>query len=92
VGVEFLVSEGAYTAFFNLHDDDQSENINLRTFLQKHWVSTYTKPQPLDDVAEYFGEKVALYFAFIGFYNLWLCSICAVGLFVFIYGLGRSFK
>ncbi|XP_058986024.1 uncharacterized protein LOC101887915 isoform X4 [Musca domestica] len=41
--------------------------------LQKSWVKQVLAPQPLDDIAEYFGVKVALYFAWLGHYT------CALG-------------
>ena len=45
------------------------------------------KLQPLDEIKVYFGEKVALYFAFIGFYTNWLIPFSIVGLVVMVYGL-----
>ncbi|XP_067622020.1 anoctamin-8 isoform X3 [Eurosta solidaginis] len=41
--------------------------------LQNSWVKQIFAPQPLDDIAEYFGVKVALYFAWLGHYT------CALG-------------
>ena len=35
----------------------------------------------LDDVRDYFGETIALYFAFLGFYTKFLIPICLVALF-----------
>ncbi|XP_053958995.1 uncharacterized protein LOC128863716 isoform X1 [Anastrepha ludens] len=41
--------------------------------LQNSWVKQIFSSQPLDDIAEYFGVKVALYFAWLGHYT------CALG-------------
>ena len=39
--------------------------------------------QPLAAVCDYFGEQVALYFAFVGHYLLWLAPAAVVGTLVF---------
>ena len=45
------------------------------------------KYQPLDHIRDYFGEKIAIYFAWLGFYTGWLLPAAMVGLGVFLYGL-----
>jgi len=35
----------------------------------------------------YFGEKIGLYFAWLGYYTRWLIPASVVGLLVFIYGV-----
>ena len=39
----------------------------------------------------YFGEKVAIYFAWLGFYTTMLIPASVVGVIVFIYGLATLF-
>lgn len=46
------------------------------------------KKQPLWLIRRYFGEKVALYYAWLGFYTRALYPPAIVGLLCFIYGLG----
>lgn len=41
--------------------------------------------QPLDDVRAYFGDEVAFYFAFLGFYTKWLTYPGIVGIFFFVW-------
>lgn len=41
--------------------------------MQLNWVRKLFSVQPLDDIAEYFGVKIALYFAWLGHYT------CALG-------------
>jgi len=41
--------------------------------------------QPLDSIAEYYGEGVAFYFAFLSFYTRWLIPPSILGFIVFIY-------
>ena len=38
--------------------------------------------QPIEKLREYFGEKIALYFVFVGFYAKWLTFPAAVGFLV----------
>lgn len=45
------------------------------------------KKQPLWLIRRYFGEKVALYFAWLGFYTKALYPPAIVGLICFLYGL-----
>lgn len=45
--------------------------------------------QPIDEIRDYFGEKIALYFAFLGHYTMWLSVAAAIGFAVFIHQLAR---
>ena len=65
------------------------DSRGMRDKLYKEWAS-FTKLhkfQPLDAVRDYFGVKVALYFAWLGFYTNLLIFPSIVGLLCFIYGL-----
>ena len=44
--------------------------------------------QPLDLIRKYFGEKIGIYFAWLGFYTYMLLPAALVGLIVFLYGCG----
>jgi len=41
--------------------------------------------QPYDDIRDYFGEKIALYFAFLGHYTMWLFAASVVGTPMFLH-------
>ena len=60
-----------------------------RDLLFHEWAALkkILKFQPLDDVRDYFGVKVALYFAWLGFYTNLLIVPSCVGVICFIYGL-----
>ncbi|XP_027435755.1 anoctamin-9 isoform X1 [Zalophus californianus] len=56
--------------------------------LKKRWARwrNMFHPQPIDDIRDYFGEKVALYFAWLGWYTYMLVPAALVGLIIFLSG------
>ena len=46
----------------------------------------FYKFQPLHLVRRYFGEKIAIYFAWLGFYTSFLAPMALLGVIVTIYG------
>ncbi|KAL4648376.1 anoctamin-7-like [Arapaima gigas] len=97
VGVERLLNEGVFTAAFPLHEGPfespdykpEPEKLNQRQVLFHYWArwSKWYKYQPLDHIREYFGEKIAIYFAWLGFYTAWLLPAALVGTLVFVSGI-----
>ncbi|MBN3294663.1 ANO7 protein, partial [Polypterus senegalus] len=65
------------------------EELNSRQVLYQFWArwSKWYKYQPLDHIRQYFGEKIAIYFAWLGFYTAWLLPAAVVGTIVFISGI-----
>uniref|UniRef100_A0A2R9CR59 Anoctamin n=1 Tax=Pan paniscus TaxID=9597 RepID=A0A2R9CR59_PANPA len=96
LGIHQLLAEGVLSAAFPLHDGPfktppegpQAPRLNQRQVLFQHWArwGKWNKYQPLDHVRRYFGEKVALYFAWLGFYTGWLLPAAVVGTLVFLVG------
>uniref|UniRef100_G3QP18 Anoctamin n=1 Tax=Gorilla gorilla gorilla TaxID=9595 RepID=G3QP18_GORGO len=96
LGIHQLLAEGVLSAAFPLHDGPfkmppggpQVPRLNQRQVLFQHWArwGKWNKYQPLDHVRRYFGEKVALYFAWLGFYTGWLLPAAVVGTLVFLVG------
>lgn len=76
-----MVHQGCLAAAFALHD------YNELVDLQEKWLVLWQWPsqQPFDDIKNYFGEKLGLYYVFLGHYTNYL-GYPAVGIiFVFFY-------
>ncbi|XP_039176480.1 anoctamin-7 isoform X5 [Crotalus tigris] len=101
VGIERLLNEEVFTAAFPLHDgpykmsseEEPTSLLNQRQILFHYWAkwSKWKKYQPLNHIRRYFGEKIALYFAWLGFYTAWLLPAAVVGTLVFIIGIFLMF-
>ncbi|XP_020651173.3 anoctamin-6 [Pogona vitticeps] len=93
-GINKLLDTGIYKAAFPLHDsrfNHQSEEPscpNERYLLYREWAHPRNifKLQPLDFVRKYYGEKIGIYFAWLGFYTHMLVLAAIVGLGCFLYG------
>ncbi|XP_067292328.1 anoctamin-1 [Pseudorasbora parva] len=91
MGITSLLGSGVYLAAYPLHDGDvEGENAepNDRKLLYEEWASysVFYKYQPIGLVRKYFGEKIGLYFAWLGVYTQMLIPASLVGVFVFLYG------
>ncbi|GLV37940.1 subdued [Carabus blaptoides fortunei] len=86
-GIERLLDEKVYAAAYPCHDGDLKQPGSMRHLLFTEWaaISKCIRYQPLDYVKEYFGVKIALYFAWLGFYTHMLLFAAIVGLGCFIY-------
>lgn len=91
-GLDYLIDKEVYSKHFYLHDKLNSDNQrsgssgNLREYLYINWIKKIGA-QPLDAIREYFGERLALYFSFCGFYVVWLFSAAIMGAAIIIVGL-----
>jgi len=65
-------------AYFPLHH----ERIRMKLLME--WARATSKPQPLEIMREYFGEKMALFYTWLGFYctMLWIPGLTGAALFV----------
>nr|CAH8865358.1 unnamed protein product [Trichobilharzia regenti] len=93
LGITKLISDGVFLAAYPLHEPAgntvASTEFNNRILLQNYWASykMLFKCQPISYIRHYFGEAVAFYFAWLGFYTAWLLPIAILGIFVFLFGL-----
>ncbi|XP_069034031.1 anoctamin-1a isoform X2 [Embiotoca jacksoni] len=77
MGITSLLANGVYTSAYPLHD-----------LLYEEWASysVFYKYQPIGLIRKYFGEKVGLYFAWLGVYTQMLIPAAIIGVIVFLYG------
>uniref|UniRef100_A0A8C3R7Z3 Anoctamin n=1 Tax=Cyanoderma ruficeps TaxID=181631 RepID=A0A8C3R7Z3_9PASS len=89
-GIKRLLNNGTYTAAYPLHDKASDPNCDSERFtLYMEWARflRFYKEQPLDLIRKYYGEKIGIYFAWLGFYTEMLFLAAVVGLICFLYGL-----
>uniref|UniRef100_A0A6Q2ZJE4 Anoctamin n=1 Tax=Esox lucius TaxID=8010 RepID=A0A6Q2ZJE4_ESOLU len=94
LGITKLLDGGVYKAAYPLHDvsgvqpSKEEKCPNVRYLLFNEWAhpKNFYKMQPLDLIRKYYGEKVGIYFAWLGFYTAMLALAAIVGLGCFIYG------
>ncbi|XP_051248449.1 anoctamin-2b isoform X1 [Dicentrarchus labrax] len=94
IGISTMIAKGVYDSAFPLHDGDYKVTGHLeeksdRQVLHEEWArySAFYKYQPIDLVRKYFGEKIGLYFAWLGVYTQLLIPASIVGIIVFFFGV-----
>uniref|UniRef100_T1J757 Anoctamin n=1 Tax=Strigamia maritima TaxID=126957 RepID=T1J757_STRMM len=65
------------------------EGAYTRTLLYQEWArwGCWYKKQPLQLIRKYFGVKIGIYFAWLGFYTSMLIPPAIVGVLCFLYGV-----
>ncbi|XP_011485275.1 anoctamin-1 isoform X1 [Oryzias latipes] len=89
MGITSLLANSIYMAAYPPHDGDiNGMDRNDRRLLYEEWASysVFYKYQPVGLIRKYFGEKVGLYFAWLGVYTQMLIPASIVGVIVFLYG------
>ncbi|KAF9212955.1 Anoctamin-5 [Podila verticillata] len=94
MGLRSALRRGAYQKLFALHDGSfqlhharSTHDANYRAQLRITWAKRFWRSQPLDLVNAYFGERIGVYFAWLGHYTQWLTIPAAVGIAVFVFGI-----
>uniref|UniRef100_A0A8C4Q1L8 Anoctamin n=1 Tax=Eptatretus burgeri TaxID=7764 RepID=A0A8C4Q1L8_EPTBU len=97
-GIDRLVNNGTYTAAFTMHDSkywqdsaDSPEDC-ARARLYQQWGRPFACQilQPHNLIRAYYGDKVAMYFAWLGFYTRMLFIAAIVGTICFFYGVANA--
>jgi hypothetical protein len=73
-----LMQNGSILSCYPMRD------IKVARRLDREWLPYHVRPwqQPIDDIRDYFGEKIALYFEFLGHYTTWLIPNAIFGVIV----------
>ncbi|OQR85399.1 anoctamin-like protein [Achlya hypogyna] len=81
--LENLLAQGVLLACYPLH------NVPQKIALQRSLLSWCSRPwkQPLEEIRDYFGPKIALYFAYSGHYATWLLGPALLGLAITLWQL-----
>ncbi|ORY49753.1 DUF590-domain-containing protein [Rhizoclosmatium globosum] len=106
MGINDLLVEKVYADYYPIHDGPcwdhslterkQVPVDNDRSWLYFNWaklgfsLAKILPIQPLHKVRNYYGEYVAFYFAWLGFYTVWLVIPAILGLLVSIYSFATS--
>ncbi|KAH9414543.1 Anoctamin-8 [Dermatophagoides pteronyssinus] len=64
---------------FALHHEQDLDQLKM------NWVAKFFHQQPLDQICSYFGIRIAIYFAFIGFYTEYLVYPMLYGIFIVLF-------
>ncbi|XP_053800347.1 anoctamin-5-like isoform X1 [Vidua macroura] len=94
-GIKRLLNNGTYTAAYPLHDcqywkkasDPNCDSERYTLYMEWARFLRFYKEQPLVLIRKYYGEKIGIYFAWLGFYTEMLFLAAVVGLICFLYGL-----
>ncbi|NXP15015.1 ANO9 protein, partial [Thinocorus orbignyianus] len=79
-----LMKKKVFEAAFPLHQKEE-----VTEYLKEKWARwrVIFCRQPIEKIRSYFGEKVALYFAWLGWYTYLLGFAAVVGLVIFVAGI-----
>ncbi|XP_066983808.1 anoctamin-10-like isoform X8 [Macrobrachium rosenbergii] len=77
-------SDGTIHGILPLHDYKKLE------VLRTTWVQTFFKYQPIEAIEQYFGSKIAIYFAWLGHYTTALTIPAVIGLIFWVFLWGRD--
>ncbi|XP_059834473.1 anoctamin-6 isoform X1 [Hypanus sabinus] len=94
-GITKLLDSKTYKAAYTLHDCKFNQKSldplcpNERFLLYREWAhpKNFYKLQPLDLIRKYYGEKIGIYFAWLGFYTSMLAIAGFAGLLCFLFGI-----
>ncbi len=76
-----LIKDSCMLTYFPLHDA-----VELRE-VEERWLRMCQLPwkQHVDDVRTYFGEKIGMFFLFLGHYTTWLLSAGIIGFLAWVW-------
>ncbi|XP_031418714.1 anoctamin-9 [Clupea harengus] len=78
-----LIKKNVFEAEFCLHEKKEQKAL-IKSWAR--WTACF-QGQPITNVRNYFGEKVALYYLWLGWYTFLLIPAAILGIIVFLYGV-----
>ncbi|XP_042197559.1 anoctamin-9 [Callorhinchus milii] len=78
-----LLEDKTFVAAFPLHEENLPEREKKLWDGWARWGRLFHK-QPVNEIRQYFGERVALYFAWLGWYTTMLIPAAAFGVLMFL--------
>ncbi|XP_038633593.1 anoctamin-8 isoform X2 [Scyliorhinus canicula] len=69
-----LLTRGIIQQVFPIHEQ------RILNRLVKSWVQAVCESQPVDEICEYFGVKIAMYFSWLGYYTWCMIYPAVIGL------------
>ncbi|XP_051885656.1 anoctamin-9-like [Pristis pectinata] len=85
-GLRELLKNKTFHSAFPLHEANIWKKEHVFQNKWANWKSLFTK-QPINHIRLYFGERLALYYAWLGWYTMMLIPAAVCGIVVFVYGL-----
>ncbi|XP_067901962.1 anoctamin-9-like [Heterodontus francisci] len=81
-----LLRNKTFLSAFPLHQESIWKKEHI---FQRDWANwrCFIGKQPINQIRQYFGERIALYFAWLGWYTIMLIPAAICGAVVFLYGL-----
>ncbi|OQS02860.1 hypothetical protein THRCLA_04808 [Thraustotheca clavata] len=75
LNLQMLEVNNCLVTAFALHDFEERDRLNEK------WINWSSPPwkQPYNDIKDYYGEKIGLYFVWLGHYTTWLIAPSIVG-------------
>ncbi|KAF7266321.1 hypothetical protein GWI33_020349 [Rhynchophorus ferrugineus] len=74
--IPFALNRSLITKVYPLHDDEELKKLSGSWYMSGHATLT----QPIDDIKQYFGECITMYFAFLEYYTRFLIVPVILGL------------
>jgi hypothetical protein len=81
-----LQAKGCLLGYFPLHD------MSAKISLERRWLAINTLPnqQPIEQIKDYFGEKIALYYGWIGVYTTFLGYASGAAIITYIWSAAEG--
>lgn len=77
IKMERYLKKGDFSGYYCLHNPKKVKALKKKLLYS---YSTLPWNEPLDDIKDYFGERIGVYFGWIGHYTYWLILPCVVGI------------